>query len=133
MILGIGIDSVEIDRFVSWSTFSKEKLLKIFSEHEIEYCLENSIKSPERFAARFAVREAFFKAFCQMAPDNKIPFLTLCKMISVESAQKGAPQLFVDWPNLHKKSEVKLDQEPRCCFSITHTNSHATVLVVIED
>ena len=30
MIRGIGIDSVEIDRFADWHTFSDERLRKIF-------------------------------------------------------------------------------------------------------
>ena len=132
MIMGIGIDAVEIKRFELWSTFSKKKLLKIFSEHEIDYCLEIPAKSAERFAARFASREAFFKAFCQMAPDHKIPFLSLCKLITIQFNPKGAPKLNVDWPSLCTESKIKIDYIPQICLSITHTEKQATSIVIVE-
>ncbi len=60
MILGIGIDCVDIDRFISWRTFSMQKLHRVFSEQEIAYCLSSTHTqiSAERFAAHFATREA---------------------------------------------------------------------------
>jgi len=133
MIVGIGIDAVEVERFELWKTFSKEKLLKIFSEKEIEYCLENSAKSAERFAARFAAREAFFKAFCQMVPDHTVPFLTLCKLATVQTNQKGVPQLVIDWPLLTEKLGISLNPRPKCWLSITHTDNQSTTMVIIEE
>lgn len=62
MVLGIGIDSVDIARFEQWHTYSHKKLLRVFSPAEIAYSLENPTKSAERFAVRFAAKEALFKA-----------------------------------------------------------------------
>ena len=84
MILGIGVDTVEVNRFSEWHTYSKKKLLRIFSDEEIEYCLSNPNKSAERFAARFAAREAFFKALSYAYPSKNVPFLTLCKAIIIK-------------------------------------------------
>jgi len=132
MIRGLGIDSVEISRFTSWAEFPHEKLSRLFSEREIYYCLENPTKSAERFAARFAVREAFFKALAQLAPGNEIPFLSLCKMVKVESTPKAAPQLIVNWPAIEEKTQ-KNHQNLHCWLSITHTSTTATVMVIIEN
>ncbi len=132
MILGIGIDSVEVERFSSWSNYTPEKLLKIFSKEEIDYCQNIPAKSAERFAARFAAREAFFKATSQMAPGNKIPFLTLCRMLCVSSIPGQSPRLKVDWPSLSRKLISPVPESPRCWLSITHTNSHATVVILLE-
>ena len=56
MICGIGVDSVEIERFALWLDYSKKRLSRIFSLEEIEYCLQQKNKSAERFAVRFAAR-----------------------------------------------------------------------------
>lgn len=72
--LGIGIDSVDIERFTEWHTYPRQSLSRIFSDQEIDYCLECPTKSAERFAARFAAREAFLKALHQAMPTIQIPF-----------------------------------------------------------
>jgi len=126
MICGIGIDSVDIARFNDWSDYPPKKLLKIFSGHEIDYCLKNPKKSAERFSARFAAREAFFKAFCSMKPNHKIPFLTVCKSIWLESKKGHPPQMHVDWHAL------SVDCAPKVWISITHTGALATVIAIIE-
>jgi holo-[acyl-carrier protein] synthase len=59
MIIGIGTDIIEVERVaraISKEAFKK----KVFSEREISYC--ESQKKEESFAARFAAKEAFFKA-----------------------------------------------------------------------
>ena len=63
MIVGIGIDSVEINRFKNWKTYQYVKLRRIFSENEIAYCLAAPTKIDERFALRFAAREAFLSSY----------------------------------------------------------------------
>ena len=84
MILGIGVDTIEIERFELWHTYSQKKLLRIFSALEIEYCLAQQNKSAERFAARFAAREALYRALSYAYPDNKLPFLTLCAHTTIQ-------------------------------------------------
>lgn len=126
MIKGIGIDSTEIARFKEWATRPKPELLKILSEQEIDYCLNTPAKTAERFAARFATKEAFFKAFGQMAPGNKIPFLTLCKAIWLESAENQPPKLNVDW------KQLLVENPPKVWISITHTETTATAMAVLE-
>ncbi|MFA8450659.1 MAG: holo-ACP synthase [Bacteroidales bacterium] len=61
MILGIGtdiIDNARIERYLSRNELLKNRL---FSKAEQEYC-DSKAKSAEHYAARFAAKEAFFKA-----------------------------------------------------------------------
>jgi holo-[acyl-carrier protein] synthase len=60
MILGIGIDIVEINRFDQ--TVVKEAFIKkVFTPKEIEECRAGG-KTAELFARKFALKEAFMKA-----------------------------------------------------------------------
>jgi len=128
MILGIGIDSVEINCFSLWHTYSQKKLLRIFSEDEIKYCLQLPQKSAERFAVRFAAREAFFKAFSAAYPTLYIPFLTLCRFVSIQKNDNGRPSLWVDWKNLVKSHDISVI----CHISLSHTQYDAMAFVIIE-
>lgn len=62
MIIGIGIDIVDVKRFETIIYRWQHKFLKrIFTDSEIRYC--NTKKHPaQRFATRFAAKEAFIKA-----------------------------------------------------------------------
>ena len=133
MIAGIGIDSVEIERFSDWVNHSPEQLKKIFSEKEIGHCLQNKQNAPERFAARFAVREAFFKALSNIMPGNTIPFLTVCKNISIHHEQNGNPNLTVDWHLLVEKYGKPIASDLKTFISLTHTADTATALVIVEN
>ena len=63
MILGIGIDIIEVARIqASHERFGERFLNRILHPNEISYCL--SYKAPAPFlAARFAAKEAISKAF----------------------------------------------------------------------
>ena len=62
MILGIGVDLVDVRRIEGIIFRWQERFLKrIFTDTEIHYC--NNKKNPaQRFATRYAAKEAFFKA-----------------------------------------------------------------------
>lgn len=62
MIIGIGVDLVDVKRFESIIYRWEQRFLKrIFTDKEISYC--NTKKHPaQRFATRFAAKEAFIKA-----------------------------------------------------------------------
>ncbi len=63
MILGIGVDLVDVRRIEGIIFRWQEKFLKrIFTDREIRYC--NNKKNPaQRFATRYAAKEALIKAF----------------------------------------------------------------------
>lgn len=62
MIIGMGIDLVDVRRMEGVIFRWQERFLKrIFTDKEIRYC--NNKKNPaQRFATRYAAKEAFIKA-----------------------------------------------------------------------
>lgn len=62
MIIGIGIDLVDVRRIEAIIFRWQERFLKrVFTDKEIHYC--NNKKNPaQRFATRYAAKEAFIKA-----------------------------------------------------------------------
>jgi holo-[acyl-carrier protein] synthase len=125
MILGIGVDSIEIDRFVSWYSYLRKKLLRIFSPQEIDYCLEKPDKSAERFATRFAAREALYKALSYAYPQKKIPFLTLCSHVSIITIDSRPYFIIRDSLGINLNNVV-------VHLSLSHSSIVATAFVVIE-
>jgi len=129
MILGIGVDSVEIKRFEEWSSYNQTTLTRVFTKQEIEYCLQNSTKQAERFAVRFAAREAFFKAFCMYQPDHTIPFLTMCRLITIAKNTNNSPHMIVDWKQITDHYAI---MPTETLLSLTHTQHLATAFVILQ-
>ena len=128
MILGIGIDTVEIDRFAHWHTLPRIQLLRIFRDQEIDYCLTVQKKTAERFAVRFAAREAFFKAFCSAYPEAIIPLLTVCRYVEIIRDSRGIASLAIDWSKLQPRQ----NEHPHVHLSLAHSENTATAYVIIE-
>jgi len=62
MIVGTGIDVVEVPRVAAaMERFGRRFVERIFTEQEIRYC-DSKANPAERFAARFAAKEAAMKA-----------------------------------------------------------------------
>jgi len=62
MIVGSGIDIAEVERIArSITRFGDRFLRRIFTEGEIRYC-DSKANRVERYAARFAAKEAAMKA-----------------------------------------------------------------------
>ena len=62
MIIGLGADIAEIDRMdAAIQRHGRAFLERVFTPREIEYC-ERHRASGERYAARFAAKEAIMKA-----------------------------------------------------------------------
>ncbi len=70
MILGIGVDLVDVQRIEGVIFRWEEKILKrLFTDDEIKYC--NNKKNPaQRFASRFAAKQAFIKALYPKSADG---------------------------------------------------------------
>jgi holo-[acyl-carrier protein] synthase len=132
MILGIGIDSAEIERFARWQkVYTPERLLRIFSPLEIDYCLQVPIKSAERFAVRFALKEAFLKALSIWQPNTSFSFLSLARHIQLYKEPNQTIGSSIAW------NEIAL-RYPSCKMvpvhhiSATHTKTHATAVIILE-
>ena len=126
MIVGIGIDVTDIHRFEHWHTYSHTKLCRVFSTDEIKYCMITPTKTSERFAVRYAAKEAFYKTFSTAYPQHNLPFLMICKTVWIYLSKSGVPELQVAWETLQKAPLKRF-------VSLTHTPTMATALVILED
>ena len=59
MIIGIGIDLVECNRFLDWSAFKKQR---VFTKKELEYADDDNANAEKHLANCWAAREACLKA-----------------------------------------------------------------------
>lgn len=123
MIIGLGIDAVEINRFFLWQHKTPKQLSRIFSPEEILYCCAIPEKSAERFAVRFAAREALLKALTNCGFR-----VSLLQVSRASKVIKGlAPELFVDWAALGiEKGDFKTH------LSLSHTKTAGYAVVIIE-
>lgn len=133
MILGIGVDIIDVQRFADWHTKSEAELLRVFAPQEIAYCLhENKQLSAERFAVRFAAREAFFKAYQAMLVALNISgsqnLLAVQKEVHVTHLHNGVPSLTVNWDTLLPKAAKR----PSVHVSLSHAANTAVAMVVLE-
>lgn len=99
-------------------------LLRIFSAEEIAHCLEIPIKSAERFAARFAYKEALFKAISHL---NSQPPCPLFKLFKNSSLTKNlVPHAQVNWKAIGIAEKM-------VSLSFTHTKNSACAVVILSD
>ena len=124
MILGIGIDIVEIERIRD----SHQKLGNHFIERfllssEIEYCLRHKDPSPN-LAARFAAKEAISKAF-----GTGICAELGWHDMEIVRYENGKPYVI-----LHGKGKELLDAQRGNVIhlSLSHTAHQATAMAIIE-
>ncbi len=123
MILGMGIDLVDIERFSKFHLYSPHALSRVFSSEEIAYCLKVPLKSAERFAVRFAAKEALFKALCHLKRSPVTSFLNLCKISSLKNSP--IPHFSLSWESLELAPCLIL-------VTITHSAKTASAIVLLQ-
>ena len=124
MILGIGIDLAEIPRVQQAIERHGERLLKrIFTPAEIAYC--RTYKNPhERFAARFAAKEAAMKALGTGWRGG-----ITWQDFEVSNAADGRPSLRLSGKALEVFRKLGGAQ---ILLSLTHAETYALAQVIIE-
>lgn len=130
-IIGVGIDAVQINRFAGWHQKSIQSLERVLSDQEIPYCLQEPSKSAERFAVRFAAREALLKAL-QPLLRRQLPFLALCRFLKISQCVGGAPEIQIDWSGLSNYIQKPDGVDVLIHSSFTHTSVCAHAIVVLE-
>src|SRR6266516_5126703 len=124
MIIGIGIDIIEVARIqASHERFGERFLKRILRPNEISYCLSHNAPAPF-LAARFAAKEAISKAF-----GTGIGAQLGWQDLEVERKQSGEP--FVTF---HAQGQKLLrDRRARIVLvSLSHTQQHATAVALLE-
>lgn len=115
-----GIDIIEVDRIKKNIEENGDMFLnKIYTKKEIEYCENKKTNKYQSYAARFAVKEAVFKAISKLL-NNK--YQIGWKDIEVLNDKNGRPM--VNITNC-KIINYKID------ISISHLNTFAVASVVV--
>lgn len=121
MVIGIGIDIIEIDRIKeSIDKYGDHFLQKIYTEKELKYCLSKSDKY-QHLAARFAAKEAVYKALSS-GWDKYIGW----KNIEITNLPNGMPIVTLN-------GDVKkfLSDQKNLKISISHSRDYVSSIAII--
>jgi holo-[acyl-carrier protein] synthase len=114
MIVGVGIDMIEVERVRKVAEEHPRFLEKVFTARETDYCLAKKNKY-QHLAARFAAKEAFFKAL-----GKRIEWTA----VEVVNLASGQPQL-----EFYGEKDMGFD---RSHVSLSHLADYAVAVVVLE-
>lgn len=124
MIVGTGIDIIEVDRVRrSHDRFGDRFLKRVFLPREIAYCLTQ--REPAVFlAARFAAKEAASKAFGTGIGER-------LGWLDIEIGRKTSGEPFTI---LHARAQILLKERAasRVHVSLSHTTAHAAAVAILE-
>jgi holo-[acyl-carrier protein] synthase len=141
MIHGVGVDIVQLARIRhALETYGERFLQRIYTPREIEHCEAAPDERIERYAARFAAKEAAFKAFRDApAPEDAPPDATApldaphgelgWQDLEVETDASGAARLVLSARAAEISSGLGVT---RIHLSLSHTGVSASAIVVAE-
>ena len=119
MIVGIGIDLAEVERY----RFDEKSLAwfarKVYTEEEIQYAMRKR-HWPERLAGFFAAKEATRKAFGHWIPWRSVG-------VSHERSGKPIIMLYGEAQRLIAERAIK-----NISLTITHSATTAAAVVILE-
>lgn len=125
MIIGIGVDMVEVERMRLLIHRKGERaLVRMFTVTEREYA-ESHPEAERHFAARAAAKEAAYKALS----GNDLARAIGWRELEVVSRKGHAPEL-----TLHGRARLRATElgVTRVHLSLTHTEHMATAFVIAE-
>ena len=121
MKISCGTDIIEIERIKDSIEETNNKFLnRVYTEKEIEYCESKKAQRYQHYAARFAAKEAIFKAISIKLEDK----YSICwKDIEIINDNQGRPSITLQG-NIQKNIE-QID------ISLSHCKEYATANVVV--
>lgn len=126
MIIGIGVDIIEIERVRQAIQNNKNFLSKLFTEREIDYFISRNMNS-EVIAGNFAAKEAVSKALGTGMRGFSF------KDIEILRNELGKPEVILhNGANLIGNKLVENNNSLRVHLSISHNNSSAIAYSVLE-
>lgn len=110
-----GVDIIEVARIEDAIRNQGENFLhRVFTEEEIAYCNNTKMMKYQHYAARFAAKEAVYKAISSKIPSDKKDIWT---KIEVKNDSTGKP--IANLENLHLKNIESMD------LSLSHLKEYA--------
>ena len=116
MTFSVGTDIVEIGRIKKIIEKNEKFKLKIFTKNEIEFCENKKNKKYESYAARFAAKEAIYKALSE-----KIDFEYKWTDFEILNKSDGKPMVMLN----HKIEGLEGIE-----ISLSHSNEYAVAYVM---
>lgn len=123
MVAGIGIDIVEVERIAGSLAKGDSFKEMVFSAVEINYC-NSQANSHQHYAARFAAKEAFFKALGTGWVTG-----TSFNEVEVVNEENGKPVLQLLGETAQYAAGLGIN---KILVSLSHTKTMATAIVMIE-
>jgi holo-[acyl-carrier protein] synthase len=125
MIVGIGVDAVEIDRVERMYTeLGKRMLDRLFTGDELTYITDKAAPA-QHLAARLAAKEATYKALA----GNELARGIGWRDVEVVSRDDGAPVLRLHGRAAQRYAELR---GTSIHVSLTHTVTTAVAIVIVE-
>jgi holo-[acyl-carrier protein] synthase len=125
MIVGTGIDIAEVPRIAAAiERFGERFLRRVFTEKEIRYC-DSKANRIERYAARFAAKEAALKAI-GTGWKHGIAWTE----VEVRREPGGRPTMVFSGKAGEFAARLGVK---RAALSLSHTKEQAVAFVILED
>lgn len=116
-----GTDIIEIERIKKSIEEVGEKFLnRVFTKQEIQYCESKKSQKYQHYAARFAAKEAAFKAISWKLEDK---YEISWKDIEIENDVQGRPKLNIVGVDLKDIEDIDL--------SLSHCKEYAVANVTV--
>ena len=124
MIVSIGIDIIEVARIREVLLRTPRFTERVFTQAEREYCDSRGVVAAQHYAARFAAKEAAFKAL-QTGWRGGISW----QDVEVAARPSGAPYLNFSGEVLAVFEKFGATSTH---LSLSHTSEHAIAQVILE-
>lgn len=120
MNISCGTDIIEIERIKNSINELKDKFVdRIYTKKEIEYCESKNNAKYQHYAARFAAKEAVFKAISEHLEGK---YNIEWKNIELTNDENGRPK--IEFVNIEIKELLQID------VSLSHCKEYAVANVV---
>ena len=115
----VGTDIIEVDR-IKEALKDERFTLRVFTDKEIDYCEKKRRSKNQHYAARFAAKEAVFKAISKTLEDK---YSISWKDIETTNDEQGRPR--VEISNINNNIIEDID------ISISHCKEYAIANAVV--
>lgn len=121
MKITCGTDIIEVKRIKDAINKKGDKFLnKIYTPFEIEYCNSKNAMKYQHFAARFAAKEAIFKAISEKM---KSKYEITWTDVEIKNDEEGKPKV------VFLKENYNINQID---ISISHVKEYAIAMCIVE-
>ena len=122
MKITTGVDIIEVDRIKkAVEDLSDSFLNRVYTTKELEYCQKSNKMKYQHLAARFAAKEAVFKALSGYIDRSEL----MWDSIEVENDVNGRPKI-----NMEKLKKCGLEKLESIDISLSHINEYAIANVI---